>query len=160
MPTDNKHRLWAFGPPRLVKHMPDVKTVAVGFYAVNGTSVICQPKSLHKERIGEAFEAIREQNPTGRILLVLDNFSSHICDYTREKAADLGISLVFLPVSSPHLQPIEPIWGSLKRYLSPVSTESADHFRALVEETFLDLTQRLSFAADWLDTFIDINRLR
>lgn len=160
MPTDNKHRLWGFGTPRLLKHMPDVKTTAAGFYAVNGKSVLRSLESLEQERIGDMFEAIREQNPRGRILLVLDNSSSHICDYTREKAAELGIVLVFLPVASPHLQPIEPVWGKLKHDLSPLSTESADHFRALVEKTFLDLTRRLSFAADWLDRFIDVNRLR
>ena len=160
MPTDNKHRVWAFGTPRLVKQMPQVKTAAVGFYAVNGTSVLRSLESLHKERIGEVFETIRKQNPTGRILLVLDNFPSHTCIYTREKAEELGISLVFLPVASAHLQPIEPVWNSLKRYLSPISTESAELVRALVEATFLELTQRLNFAADWLETFIDINRLR
>ncbi len=31
MLTDNKHRVWAFGTPRLVKQMPQVKTAAVGF---------------------------------------------------------------------------------------------------------------------------------
>jgi transposase len=55
------------------------------------------------------FEAIGEQNSRGRILLVLDNFSSHICDYTREKAAEFGIVFVFLPIASPHLQPIETV---------------------------------------------------
>jgi len=44
--------------------------------------------------------------------------------------------------------------------LSPISTESASHFRALVEETFLDLTHSLSFAADWLDRFLNVNSLR
>jgi transposase len=67
---------------------------------------------------------------------------------------------VFLPVASPHLQPVESVWGKLKHDLSPVSTESADQFRALVKETFLDLTQQLSFAAAWLDQFLDVNSLR
>ncbi len=80
IPTDNKHRLWGFGTPRLRKNTPDVKTTAAGFYAVNGTSVLRSLNSLEQERIGEMFEAVREQNPTGRILLVLDNFSSHICE--------------------------------------------------------------------------------
>lgn len=51
-----------------------------------------------------------------------------------------GISLVCLPVASPHLHPIESVWGKLKHDLSPISTKSADHFRALVEDTFLELT--------------------
>jgi len=46
MPTDNKHRLWGFGTPCLVKNMPDVKTTAAGFYAINGTSVLMSLESL------------------------------------------------------------------------------------------------------------------
>ena len=160
MPTENRHRLWGFGTPRIVKHMPRVKTAAVGFYAINGTSVLKSIESLHKERIVGVFEAIREQNPTGWILLILDNFSSHTTQYTRTRAEELGITLVFLPLASPHLQPIEPVWNSLKRYLSPISSESVDEFRALVEEKFLRLTHRLSFAANWIETLLDINKLR
>jgi transposase len=160
MPTENRHRLWAFGKPRIVKHMPRVKTTTVGFYALNGTSVLRAVESLHKERIVEVFEAVREQNPAGRILLVLDNFSSHNAEYTRIRAEELGITLVFLPIASPHLQPIDPVWGVLKRAISPISTESADDFRALVEGTFLELTHRLSFAVDWIDRFLEVNSLR
>jgi len=43
--------------------MPDVKTTAAGFYAINGTSVLMSLEPLEQERIGEMFEAIREQNP-------------------------------------------------------------------------------------------------
>ena len=63
-------------------------------------------------------------------------FFSHISQFTRTRAEGLGITLVFLPVASPHLQLIEPVWNSLKRTISPITTESADDFRALVEETF------------------------
>ena len=72
--------------------MPDVKTTAAGFYAINGTSVLMSLEPLKQELIGGIFEAIREQNPSPRILLVLDNFSPHILlaredcqtrDYTR-----------------------------------------------------------------------------
>ncbi len=90
----------------------------------------------------------------------MDNFSSHVSQFTRTRAEELGITLIFLPVASPHLQPIEPVWNNLKRAISPISTESADDFRALVEETFLTLTHRLSFAADWIDRFLNINKLR
>lgn len=160
MPTDNKHRFWAFGPPRLRKRMPRVKTAAAGCYVLNGTSVLRSIESLHSERIVEVLEVIREQNPVGWILLVTDNFSSHTSALTLEQAAELNIEFVFLPVSSPHLQPIEPVWNVLKRELSPISAESADDFRALVESKFLELTHRLSFAAAWLEKFLDVNKLR
>lgn len=78
----------------------------------------------------------------------------------RTRAAELGITLVFLPLASPHLQSIEPVWNNLKRAVSPISTESADEFRALIEAIFLELTRRLSFAAYWIDTFLDVNKLR
>jgi SpoVK/Ycf46/Vps4 family AAA+-type ATPase len=44
---------------------PRVKTTTVGFYAINGKSVLRAVESLHKEWIVEVFEAIREQNPSG-----------------------------------------------------------------------------------------------
>ena len=81
MSTENRHRLWGFGPPCIVKHMTRVKTAVAGFYALNGTNVLRSIESLHKKRIVEVFEAIHEQNPPRRILLVLDNFSSHFSIY-------------------------------------------------------------------------------
>jgi len=78
-----------------------------------------------KERIYACFEEIREQNPLARILLVLDNFSSHICAHTRKRAHELGIDLVFLPVGSPHLNPIEPVWKRLRWESSPLIEEDA-----------------------------------
>jgi transposase len=140
--------------------MPDVRTAAVVFYAINGTSVLRSSERVHKEAICEVFESVREQHPPDRILLVLDNYGSHISPVTKQRAKELGIRLVFLPVASPHLQPIEPVWNSLKRELSTISTETADEFRALLEEPFLKLTIRLSFANDWIETFLDIRKLR
>jgi L-ascorbate metabolism protein UlaG (beta-lactamase superfamily) len=58
------------------------------------------PKDQTKERICECLEGIREQNPGKRILLVLD---AHTSEYTRKRAHQLGIDLVFLPVGSPDL---------------------------------------------------------
>jgi transposase len=45
-------------------------------------------------------------------LLVLDNFSSHVFVSTRVRVSEahqLAIDLVFLPVSSPDLNPIEKV---------------------------------------------------
>ena len=72
--------------------------------------------------------------------LVLDNFPSHICEYTRKRAHQLGIDLIFLPVGSPDLNPIEPVWKSLKWEASPLIVESAAEFHALVTDLFDHLT--------------------
>jgi transposase len=153
-PYDNSHRLWYVDDPHIERPLVQVDEPAVGFYALNGESVLTFPEDQSKERICDLFKRIREQNPGARILLVLDNFSSHICEHTRKRAHQLGIDLVFLPVGSPHLNPIEQVWKVLKRTVSPLIVESAEEFRALVTNFFRDLTDRLSFAKSWIEDFL------
>ena len=129
------------------------------FYALNGSSVAVFTKKQTKERVCDAFEQIRAENPDRKILLILDNFSSHTCEYTRERAAELGIELVFLPVGSPHLNPIEPLWKSLKWELSPITVDSTDEFCSLVRDHFQQLTTKVSFAAAWIDRFLNIQKI-
>ena len=131
----------------------------MGFYALNGSSVAVFTEKQTKERICDAFEQIRAENPDRKIVLILDNFSSHTCEYTRERAAELGIELVFLPVGSPHLNPIEPLWKSLKWELSPIMVDSTDEFCSLVRDQFQRLTTKVSFAAAWIDRFLNIQKL-
>ena len=76
MPTDNKQRLWAFGPPRLLKRMPRVKIAAAGCYVLNGTSVLRSIESLHSERIVEVLEAI----DSNRVVDLIEYFESYV-DY-------------------------------------------------------------------------------
>ena len=134
---------------------------SIGFYALTGESVITFKTELVKETISEALEEIREQNPVGRILLVADNYGSHHARLTQEKADELGIEFVFLPPYSTTLNAIEPLWKDLKREISPTIFEDKDHFRAFLTETFLRLSHRVSFAVDWIDTFLpDVQVLR
>jgi transposase len=154
-PYDNSQRLYSVDDPHIDRPLVQISKPAVGFYALNGESVISFPENQEKERICACLERIREQNPAQRILLVLDNFSSHVCEYTRKRAHQLGIDLIFLPVGSPHLNPIEPVWKSLKWEASPLIVESAEAFRALVDDLFERLTDKLSFANAWIDEFLD-----
>ena len=131
----------------------------LGFYALNGTSVAVFTEDQTKERICDAFELIRAENPDRNILLILDNFSSHTCEYTRTRARTLGIDLVFLPVGSPHLNPIESLWKSLKWSISPIAVSSTAEFCTLVRDAFQELSQQVSFAADWTERFLDIRKL-
>jgi len=128
-----------------------VDTPAAGFYALNGESVLSFPPNQEKEQICACFKERREQNPGTRILLVLDNFSLHICKYTRKRAHELGIDLVFLPVGSPHLNPIEPVWKSLKWESSPLIVDGEDEYRTLLNDLFDQLTEKLSFTSSWID---------
>ena len=71
-----------------------------------------------KETIVECFKSLRERNPNGVILLIIDNFSSHRSDLVKEAAKELNIELCYLPPYSPKLQPIEKIWKDMKRFMS------------------------------------------
>ncbi len=88
-----------------------IDTPAVGFSAFNGESVLQFLPNRKKERIRACFEKIREQNAGERILLVLNNISSHACAHTRERAHELGSDLTspHLTVGSPRFNPIEPV---------------------------------------------------
>ena len=71
------------------------------------------------------------------------------------------MEFVFIPPYSPTLNAIEPLWKDLKRKISPTIFEDREHFRAFLTETFPQLSHRLSFAVDWIDTFLpDVQKLR
>jgi transposase len=158
-PTDNSHRVWWVDDPHIERPLIEVDDPAVGFYALNGESLVSFSKDQTKESICDILEQIREQNPGKRILLVLDQFGSHICKYTRKRAHRLGIDLVFLPVGSAHLNPIEQVWKSLRRTASPIVVESEAEFRTLVRDIYQELTQKISFAGKWIKDFLDLQKL-
>ena len=153
-PWDNSQRLYYVDDPHITRPLVRHDEPTVGFYALNGESMVSFPENQEKEQICGCLERIREQNPLARILLVLDNFSSHICPHTRKRAHQLGIDLIFLPVGSPDLNPIEPVWKSLRWEASPLIVESAEEFRALVTGLFDRLTDRVSFAVSWIEKFL------
>ncbi|QIO20866.1 transposase [Haloarcula sp. JP-L23] len=91
----------------------------IGFYALLGRSTLTFRERTTKESICVALEAIREQNPIGRILLIADNDGGHHAKLTQQWADELGIEFVFVPPSSPNFNAIEPLWKCLKRKISP-----------------------------------------
>lgn len=160
-PWDNSQRMYTVDEPHIERKLVKIDTPAAGFYALNGESVLSFPPNQEKEKICGCFEKVREQNPAKRILLVLDNFSSHVCKYTRKRAHELGIDLIFLPVGSPDLNPIEPVWKSLKWESSPFIVEGGDEYRRRITELFGNLTNQLSFASSWIENHLDnyLNKL-
>ena len=154
--TANTQRLWSFGKPKIRKNTTKIRANTFGFYPLNGNSVIDFKENSKKESVCEFFELMGEQNPGKDIILILDNFRSHWAKKTRQLAEDLGITLVFLPPYSPDLNPIEYIWKSVKRGLSPLLIESADHLKSSVNGLFIKLSKKLSFAKRWIEKIMPI----
>ena len=88
-PYDNSRRVWYVNDPHVERPLVKTEDSMVGFYALNGESLVRWTEDETKERICEVLELVREQNPGKRILLVLDKHGSHICEYTRKRAHQL-----------------------------------------------------------------------
>jgi transposase len=150
----NTRRVWSFGDPEIRKDTTKYKANTFGFYAPWGGSVVCFKENSRKESVCEFLEEIREENLDGRILLILDNFASHRAEKTREKAGELDIRLVYLPPYSPDLNPIEQIWRGLKRRISTALFRTREGFMKLIEETYNQLSKKISYAEGWIYKFL------
>jgi len=62
-------------------------------------------------------------------------------------------------VGAPHLNPIEPLWKSLKSEVSPIAISLIEAFRSVDGDVFDQLTENVSFTADWIERFMDIQKL-
>lgn len=152
--TANTQRLWSFTKPIIKKNTTKIRANTFGFYALNGKSLIAFKENSKKQSVCDFLEQIRDANQGKYIIVILDNFKSHWAKNTREKASKLNISLVFLPPYSPDLNPIEFIWKSIKRYISPLFIESQEMFFDTIQSVFATLSKSLSFAADWINEYL------
>jgi putative transposase len=72
------------------------------------------------------------------------------------QAEHLDIELVFLPPYSPDLNPIEYIWKSIKRVISDRFVKNLEDMRMIIARSFLDFSEKLSFARSWMDKFMGV----
>jgi len=150
----NAVRVYSFGKAISVKDTTKYRENTIGFYAPGEASIAKVMENSRKESICSFLGDIRKSNPKAKILMVLDNFSSHKANVTREKAEELGILLTFLPPHSPDLNPIEQLWRCLKREISTVFYRSEDEFLAIILKAFSQLSRKLSFATNWFQKFL------
>jgi len=77
-PYENSQRMWSYDRTvEIDKPLVTVPWKMIGFYAILGKSALIFRKRTTKESICTALEAIREQNPVVRILLITDNEGGH-----------------------------------------------------------------------------------
>ena len=151
--TDNKQRFWFFGKPTIAKNTAKYKANTFGFYPVNGKEVVEFMESSKKEQVCNFLRFIRDKNPIGPIVVILDRLPSHRSAFTRRFAKALDIHLVFLPPYSPDLNPIEIIWKSVRRFVSRIFPTSEQSFKESIRTAFHRLAKMPSFAEGWLKAF-------
>ena len=88
-------------------------------------------KIKKSETLVKYLENLRDKNPEGVILLLIDNFIAHKTDMVLNKAEELNIKLCYLPTYSPQLQPIEKIWKDNKRDVALFKINSVKDYKDL-----------------------------
>jgi len=151
--TDNRQRYWSFDKPVIVKNTTKYRANTFGFYPVKGKEVVEFMTHSRKEHVCEFLRKVRDKNPAGPIVIVLDRFASHRAKVTRMFAKALDIHLVFLPPYSPNLNPIEQIWKSVRRVVSRVFPKSEWAFKETIRTAFHRLAKMPSFMEGWLKEF-------
>jgi putative transposase len=122
---------------------------------LNGKSVIDFKENSKTESICEFFGEIRSKKPGKKILVILDNFSSHKASATVKFAKEKGIELAYLPPYFPDLNPIELIGVSIKRIISRAFIFNLDHIRKIIRGAFQKFSSQLSFAKRGIEKFLD-----
>lgn len=89
-----------------------------------------------------------------RICVVLDNYSVHKSKFIENIAYYLNIVLIFLPPYSPHLNPIEQLWKTIKDVKKQYFIKSEKHLEELVKNAFYKAISENKFYKNWYIKFI------
>lgn len=89
-----------------------------------------------------------------QIIIILDNYRTHKSKIFQEACKILNIKIIFLPPYSPHLNPIEQIWKSIKRVVSITYIKNKEHLKEIFEKEFYIQVIKKSFYKKWVDEYI------
>jgi transposase len=90
----------------------------------------------------ELLENIASKYIGKRIAIILDNARYQHCNYVINRAAELGVQLIFLPTYSPNLNLIERVWKFVKSQV----------LNAAYIETFTDYCSKISTFVETIET--------
>lgn len=150
----NTVRVWSFKKVKIIKNSSRLKTNCAGFYTIKGNDVLKFLSQSKKEDICELLKEIKEKNKEYKaIIIVLDNYKAHKANIVKQTAKELGIYLVYMPVYSPRLNPIEQIWRMIKKVMSIVFISSTEMAQNIIKNHFFLLTNQLNTCRFWLSLF-------
>ena len=112
------------------------------------------PESSKADGMCMLLESVRRWNGDRHVVMVTDNCRVHHSRAVAQRAAELGITLVFNAPYSPDLNPIELIWKGFKRVVSRTFVRDRDHMAELLESHFLAEAAKPSYFASWRDRFL------
>ena len=131
--TANNVHVWSLYKPKIEIDTTHLQCKVAGAYSLckNGKDDLVFLENSTKESIAYCLKSLREKNPIGEIILLIDNFTSHISTLVKEKAEELNITLCYLPSYSPQLQPEEKIWKDNKREIASYKVNTISNYPKL-----------------------------
>ena len=118
---------------------------------------VCNTLYINALSVIELLEKIYEKhkNDTLPVSIFLDNAKYQHCSVVKNKAAELGIELVFLPSYSPNLNLIERLWKWLKKdSLNCKYYDSFQKFTEAIDNSLNKVTN--GDVKDELDTLLSL----
>lgn len=151
----NTMRLWGLEKPRVAKNTNNLRANTIGFYALNGNSIVECRKDNRTDNFCEFLREVRRQNQCEHLVIILDNARTHKSIKVTWQAYQLGIDFVYLPFYSPDLNPIEQVWKSIKRELTPHLFKTKPEMAKKITEAFHRLIKTHNYTKEWTQTILE-----
>ena len=87
----------------------------------------------------------------------MDNYSVHRADLVKQACEILNIEFIYLPTHSPHLNPIEQVWKSIKKHMSNYIFNSIKEMEEIFKKEYYKIVDNKSFYENWMKKFLTIN---
>ena len=87
----------------------------------------------------------------------MDNYSVHRAKLVIQASEILNIKLIHLPVHSSPLNPIEPVWKSIKKFMANYLFDTIEFMDELFEKEFYRIVNNKSYYENWIKKFIHLN---
>lgn len=90
-----------------------------------------------------------------RLNLIIDNAKIHKAQITKIVADILNINIVYLPVYSPFLNPIEKVWADIKKEMYTEEFDTLNDLITIFEYLFYKIVDNTSYYENWTIKFFD-----
>lgn len=144
-------RLYGRAPSnqRVNDYVPDVRFERTSIISALGINGFVAPIT-YKGTLTGAFFGVYVKDCLAPSLkagdtLILDNLSSHKTGNVLDPLINKGVNVVFLPVYSPDLNPIELAWSKMKSYLRKVKARTSKHLEKTIGAS-LDLVTKFDIS--------------
>jgi len=127
------------------------KKYNINYYKINKVRKEILIKNLSDKKLMEMIKDERKLN------LIMDNAQIHKAEVTKIVANILNINIIYLPVYSPFLNPIEKVWADIKRELYKEYYESVEDIISIFSSEFYKIVDNKSYTENWVNKFFDTN---